>query len=82
MDRLDRLVTERLADRLLTPERVSPLLAGLMDRQTARDEDHAGRLTGLRAKVSNAEDRLRRIYAAIEEGIADLAQHLKSVSPP
>ena len=28
MDKLDRLVTERLADRLLTPERVGDLLAG------------------------------------------------------
>src|SRR6202012_5748754 len=30
MDKLDRLVTERLADRLLTPERVGKLLEGLM----------------------------------------------------
>jgi hypothetical protein len=30
MEKLDRLVTERLADRLLTPERVGNLLAGLM----------------------------------------------------
>jgi site-specific DNA recombinase len=36
MDKLDRLVTERLADQLLTPERVSKLLIGLMERQTAK----------------------------------------------
>jgi len=32
MDKLDRLITARLADRLLTPERVGKLLAGLMKR--------------------------------------------------
>jgi site-specific DNA recombinase len=34
MEKLERLVTERLADRLLTSERVGDLLAGLMDRQS------------------------------------------------
>jgi site-specific DNA recombinase len=71
MDKLDRLVTERLADRLLTPERVGNLLAGLMDRQSARDEDHTARLGALKAKLADAGNRLGRLYAAIESGIAD-----------
>lgn len=33
MDRLDRLVTERIVDQLLTAERIGRLLGGLMDRQ-------------------------------------------------
>lgn len=72
MEKLDRLVTERLADRLLTPERVSRLLAGLMERQAAKDEDHTARLAALRAKLADAESRLGRLYAAIESGIADM----------
>jgi site-specific DNA recombinase len=72
MEKLDRLVTERLADQLLTRERVGNLLAGLMDRQASRDEDHTVRLAALRAKVSDADSRLGRLYAAIESGIADL----------
>jgi hypothetical protein len=44
MEKLDRLVTERLPHQLLTPDRVGNLLAGL------RDEDHATRLTVLKAK--------------------------------
>ena len=72
MDKLDRLVTERLADRLLTPERVGNLLAGLMERQAAKNEDHTARLTALRAKISDSESRLGRLYAAIESGVADL----------
>lgn len=71
MDKLDGLVIERLADRLLTPERVGELLHGLMDRQTARNQDYANRLTALRAKLSEGEARLGRLYQAIENGIAD-----------
>ena len=71
MEKLDRLVTERLADRLLTPERIGDLLAGLMQRQAAKDEDHGTRLSALRAKLADAKARLDRLYAAIENGIAD-----------
>jgi site-specific DNA recombinase len=72
MDKLDTLVTERLADRPLTPGRVGKLLEGLMmQRQASKDEDHASRLTALRAKLTDAEKRLGRLYAAIKGGIAD-----------
>jgi site-specific DNA recombinase len=73
MDKLDRLVTERLADQLLTPERVAKLLAGLLERQTAKNEDYSVRLTSLRAKLTDAEERLGRLYSAIENGVADAA---------
>lgn len=71
MDKLDRIVTERLADELLTPERVGKLLASLMERQASKDQDFTLRLTALRAKLSDAEERLKRLYGAIESGIAD-----------
>ena len=71
MDKLDNAVTDRIADQLLTPERVEALLRGLMDRQTRRDADYGNRLTGLRGKLSDAEGRLGRLYQAIENGIAD-----------
>jgi hypothetical protein len=71
MEKLDRLVTERLADQLLTPERIGKLLAALMERQATRDEDYSNRLMALRAKLVDAETRLGRLYAAIENGVAD-----------
>ena len=71
MDKLDRLVSDRLAEQLLTPERVRKLLTGIMERQTAKDEDYSVRLSALRAKLTDAQDRLGRLYAAIENGIAD-----------
>jgi site-specific DNA recombinase len=71
MEKLDRLVTERLADQLLTPERVGNLLAGLLERQATKDEDHSSRLNALRAKVADADSLLGRLYAAIENGVAE-----------
>ena len=69
MEKLDRLVTERL----LMPNRVRSLLEGLLQRQAAKEEDHAARLSALRAKVADAQGRLGRLYAAIENGTADPA---------
>ena len=71
MDRLDETVTERIGTQLLTLERVSDLLRGLMNRQTKRDDDLASRLAALRGKFTDAEGRLGRLYQAIETGIAD-----------
>jgi hypothetical protein len=71
MDRLDQAVMDRVADKLLTPDHVSDLLRGLMDRQMRRDADYAGRLTALRGTLAEAEARLARLYQAIENGIAD-----------
>ncbi|VFU10937.1 Resolvase domain protein [Methylocella tundrae] len=75
MDKLDTLVTERIADQLLTPERIGRLLGGLMDRQAAKSDDHASRLTQLKAKIADAQSRLGRFYAAIESGVADPGDH-------
>ena len=71
MDKLDTVVTDRLTDQLLTPRHVEKLLTGLLERQTARDEDHAQRLRALKDKLDDAGERLKRLYQAIENGIAD-----------
>jgi site-specific DNA recombinase len=39
MDKLDHLVSERLADQLLMPDRVEKILNSLLQRQTSREED-------------------------------------------
>lgn len=46
------------------------LLIGLMERQTAKDENYGSRLRALRAKLTEAETRLGRLYTAIENGSA------------
>ncbi|PWK60784.1 hypothetical protein [Aminobacter sp. AP02] len=73
MDRLDTLVTERLAETLFTADRVRAILGGLLERQASRSEDQAHRMTALQSKVADAEGRLSRLYQAIETGVADFA---------
>jgi hypothetical protein len=73
MDKLDNAVTNRLANDLLTPQRVQKLLEALLERQSARSADYAERITALRTKLLDAESRLSRLYQAIETGIADPA---------
>ncbi len=73
MDKLDTLVTERLSETLFTPDRVRTILGGLLERQASRSEDHTHRMTALQNKVADTENRLSRLYQAIENGIADFS---------
>lgn len=66
MDKLDDIATDALTHQLLTENRVEALLTGLLQRQTARDEDHAQRMRALKDKMADAEARLKRLYQAIE----------------
>ena len=47
-------------------------MVGLLGRQSAKDKDDTVRLGTLKAKFADAENRIGRLYAAIESGIADL----------
>ena len=85
MHMLDTLVLEHLARRLFTPERLQLMLAEarrLMQGRKAADQDKLAKLqTGLRT----AEERLNRLYDAVESGTLSLddvlqrrAQQLKA----
>ncbi|WP_208249064.1 recombinase family protein [Rhizobium sp. T1470] len=76
MDRLDDLVTGKLAETLFTAERVKTILTGLLERQAARTEDHTQRMTALQNKVADAEGRLSRLYQAIESGVVDFSDEI------
>ena len=70
MEKLDRLVTERLVDKLLTPERIVKLLRGLLERQSLRDEDHTVRLTALRKKLLARQKReLHQLFRHIDDPV-------------
>ncbi|MFW8586926.1 recombinase family protein [Rhizobium beringeri] len=71
MERLDNLVTERLAETLFTAERVKAILTGLLERQASRSADHTQRMTMLQNKAADSEGRLSRLYQAIEAGVVD-----------
>ena len=73
MGRLDDLVAEHLETRLLDPERLKEVLGVLLERRQERSERRATQVAQLRKKAAEADGRLKRLYEAIESGIADLS---------
>lgn len=73
MDRLDHLVAEHLERRLLNPKRLEDLLAAHLDRREERDTRRRDTANELTKRAAEAEQRLKRLYDAIESGVADLA---------
>ncbi len=73
MDRLDQLVAGHLKTRLLQPERLETVLASVLDRRQERAERRREHLAELNKRITETEQRLNRLYEAIESGIADLS---------
>ncbi len=78
MAKLDTLVLTNIADRLLSPERVSAILSGLMAKRANEDTEVATRRAALEREIADKDSRLKRLYAAIEEGVAELDADLKA----
>jgi site-specific DNA recombinase len=72
IEKLDSLVADHIADRLLQPERLEEMLASILDRRQERAERRREHITELNKRAAEAELRLKRIYDAIEVGVADL----------
>jgi site-specific DNA recombinase len=73
MEKLDTLVTEYIEQRLLQPKRLEQLLSHVLDRRTERDERRKLHIAELRKRASEADAKLKRLYDAIENGVADLS---------
>jgi site-specific DNA recombinase len=71
MDRLDNLVAGHVEERLLSPDRLPDLLAGLIERHDAQAAKLDQRLAELRRVAADADAKLTRLYAAIEDGVVD-----------
>ena len=76
--KLDSLIIENVKSQLLTPERLSFVLEGLLERSAAKDMAVAERRRSLEAKAAQTQDRLTRLYRAIEEGVIELDSDLKA----
>jgi DNA invertase Pin-like site-specific DNA recombinase len=72
MDRLDQLVAGHLEDRLLQPERLETILASVLDRRQERTERRREHLAELHKRIAETDQRLNRLFDAIESGVADL----------
>ena len=77
MDKLDRLVTEHLVERLFEPERLAAMLNSLAARRSEKAESVNSRIMALQREVADAEDRLKRLYRLVEDGVTDLDEVLK-----
>jgi site-specific DNA recombinase len=72
MGKLDDLVAEHLEKRLLQPDRLEEILASLLDRRQERTERRREHIAELNKRAAESELRLKRLYDAIESGVADL----------
>ena len=77
MDKLDTLVVDHLSKRLFTAERLTEMLASLSARRTSRAAEVDGRIVTLQREVSDSEDKLKRFYKMVEDGIAEMDDILK-----
>ena len=74
---LDEIVLTNLKQRVLAPIRIADLLKSLMERQAAKNASADQRLLDLQRELSDAEDRLKRLYRSIEDGIVELDDILR-----
>jgi DNA invertase Pin-like site-specific DNA recombinase len=68
MDKLDLLVTQHMADRLLEPEQLTTLLSSLAGRRAEKAAAVDRRLAALAREAEEADERLRRLYQLVEDG--------------
>jgi len=73
MEKLDNLVAEYIEQRLLQPKRLERLLSHVLDRRTERAERRKSHIAELRKRATEADAKLKRLYDAIENGVADLS---------
>ena len=71
MNKLDDLVADHIADRLLQPKRLETILASVIDRRQQRTERRLEHLAELRRRITDTDQRLGRLYDAIEAGMVD-----------
>lgn len=72
MQKLDDLVAAHLEERLLDPERLEEVLGNLLDRREERARRRQAITAELAKRAAEADARLKRLYDAIERGLADL----------
>ncbi len=72
MEKLDALVAGHLEDRLLDPARLEEVLATVLDRRQERTEPRRDHNAELNKRATETDLRLKRLYDAIESGVADL----------
>jgi site-specific DNA recombinase len=73
MEKLDSAVAEHIEQRLLQPKRLEQILSRVLDRREERAKRRTAHIAELRKRASEADAKLKRLYDAIENGIADVS---------
>jgi site-specific DNA recombinase len=73
MEKLDSVVAAHIEQRLLQPKRLEQILSRVLDRREERTKGRATHITELRKRAAEAGAKLKRLYDAIENGIADVS---------
>jgi site-specific DNA recombinase len=73
MEKLDSVVAEHIEQRLLQPKRLEQILSAVLHRRMERAERRTTHIAELRKCAAEAEAKLKRLYDAIENGIADVS---------
>ena len=73
MDKLDRVVADHIERRLLQPSCLEEILSSVLDRREERAERRTAHIAALRKRATEADAKLKRLYDAIENGVADLS---------
>ena len=77
MQKLDTLVAEHLMERLFKPERLAAILDALSSHRAERTAALNGRLMALQRELVDAEDKLKRLYRLVEDGLTDIDELLR-----
>jgi site-specific DNA recombinase len=77
MDRLDEVVTDTVATKLLNPDRLAGMLAALAEKRAEAAATVDARVEKLEQEAQQAQDRLTRLYRMVEEGIAEMDDLLR-----
>ena len=77
MATLDDLVTTQLAERLFQPERLAILLAAIATRRAEHALQIDRRVAALQTEAAEAEDKLKRLYNLVEQGLTQIDDILK-----
>jgi site-specific DNA recombinase len=73
MEKLDTIVAIHIEDRLLQPDRLEEVLASVLDRRHERAERRQEHIAELNRRAAETDLRLKRLYDAIESGVADIS---------
>ena len=77
LEKLDGLILDNVTQQLFNPERMGVILGALVKRTNTKDAALDDRWNRLQAERKDKQEKLTRLYRAIEEGIVELDDDLK-----